>query len=342
MRKIRVLVVDDSMIFRDLIVKSLSTDSALDVVATASDPYQARDAILKYRPDVMTLDLELPRMSGLEFLRKLMPQYPIPTVVVSALNDKVFDALKAGAVDFVGKPSGMTMEQLMAFLRKELGTKIKIASTVRVSDRKFQNTKATVVTEENVKSQDLIVAIGASTGGTEAIFDVIKNFRKDIPGTVVVQHMPPGFTKMYADRLNSQCQVAVKEAQTGDRVLPGQVLIAPGDAHMRLVKVNGAYQVECKQGPRVSGHCPSVDVLFESVAKTAGNRAIGIILTGMGKDGADGLLAMRKAGARTIGQNEASSVVYGMPKVAYDIGAVEVQSDLIQIAQKTYAILSKM
>lgn len=342
MRKIRVLVVDDSMIFRDLIVKSLSTDSALDVVATASDPYQARDAILKYRPDVMTLDLELPRMSGLEFLRKLMPQYPIPTVVVSALNDKVFDALKAGAVDFVGKPSGMTMEQLVAFLRKELGTKIKIASTVRVSDRKFQNTKATVVTEENVKSQDLIVAIGASTGGTEAIFDVIKNFRKDIPGTVIVQHMPPGFTKMYADRLNSQCQVAVKEAQTGDRVLPGQVLIAPGDAHMRLVKVNGAYQVECKQGPRVSGHCPSVDVLFESVAKTAGNRAIGIILTGMGKDGADGLLAMRKAGARTIGQNEASSVVYGMPKVAYDIGAVEVQSDLIQIAQKTYAILSKM
>ena len=342
MRKIRVLVVDDSMIFRDLIVKSLSTDSALDVVATASDPYQARDAILKYRPDVMTLDLELPRMSGLEFLRKLMPQYPIPTVVVSALNDKVFDALKAGAVDFVGKPSGMTMEQLVAFLRKELGTKIKIASTVRVSDRKFQNTKATVVTEENVKSQDLIVAIGASTGGTEAIFDVIKNFRKDIPGTVVVQHMPPGFTKMYADRLNSQCQVAVKEAQTGDRVLPGQVLIAPGDAHMRLVKVNGAYQVECKQGPRVSGHCPSVDVLFESVAKTAGNRAIGIILTGMGKDGADGLLAMRKAGARTIGQNEASSVVDGMPKVAYDIGAVEVQSDLIQIAQKTYAILSKM
>lgn len=342
MRKIRVLVVDDSMIFRDLIVKSLSTDSALEVVATASDPYQARDAILKYRPDVMTLDLELPRMSGLEFLRKLMPQYPIPTVVVSALNDKVFDALKAGAVDFVGKPSGMTMEQLVAFLRKELGTKIKIASTVRVSDRKLQNTNVSAVTEENVRSQDLVVAIGASTGGTEAIFDVIKNFRKDIPGTVVVQHMPPGFTKMYADRLNNQCQVAVKEAQTGDRVLPGQVLIAPGDAHMRLVKVNGMYQVECKVGPRVSGHCPSVDVLFESVAKTAGNRAIGIILTGMGKDGADGLLAMRKAGARTIGQNEASCVVYGMPKVAYDIGAVEVQSDLMQIAQKTYAILSKM
>lgn len=342
MRKIRVLVVDDSRIFRDLIVKSLSTDSALEVVATASNPYQARDAILKYRPDVMTLDLELPRMSGLEFLRKLMPQYPIPTVVVSALNDKVFDALKAGAVDFVGKPSGMTMEQLVAFLRKELGTKIKIASTVRVSDRKLQNTNVSAVTEENVRSQDLVVAIGASTGGTEAIFDVIKNFRKDIPGTVVVQHMPPGFTKMYADRLNNQCQVAVKEAQTGDRVLPGQVLIAPGDAHMRLVKVNGMYQVECKVGPRVSGHCPSVDVLFESVAKTAGNRAIGIILTGMGKDGADGLLAMRKAGARTIGQNEASCVVYGMPKVAYDIGAVEVQSDLMQIAQKTYAILSKM
>lgn len=341
MRKIRVLVVDDSMIFRDLIVKSLSGDPALEVVATASDPYQARDAILKYKPDVMTLDLELPRMNGIEFLRKLMPQYPIPTVVVSSLNDKVFDALNAGAVDFVNKPSGLSQEQLMVALRKELGTKIKIASTVHVSGMKKPSVTQSVVAG-NVNSQDLVVAIGASTGGTEAIYEVIKNFRKDIPGTVIVQHMPPGFTKMYAERLNNQCQVAVKEAKTGDRVVPGQVLIAPGDAHMRLVKINGGYQVECKTGPRVSGHCPSVDVLFESVAKTAADRAIGIILTGMGKDGADGLLAMRKAGAKTIGQNEASCVVYGMPKVAYDIGAVEIQTDLTQIAQKTYGILSKM
>lgn len=341
MRKIRVLVVDDSMVFRDVLVKSLEADPALEVVATAADPYQARDAILQYKPDVMTLDLELPRMNGIEFLQKLMPQYPIPTVVVSALNGKVFDALKAGAVDFVNKPSGMTTEQVIASLRRELGTKIKIASTVHVSELKKTTVMQSVVAG-NVKSQDVVVAIGASTGGTEAIYDVIKNFRKDIPGTVIVQHMPPGFTKMYAERLNHQCQVTVKEAQTGDRVLPGQVLIAPGDAHMRLVKVNGGYQVECKAGPRVSGHCPSVDVLFESVAKNAGARAIGIILTGMGKDGADGLLAMRKAGARTIGQNEASCVVYGMPKVAYDIGAVEVQLGLEQIAQKTYSILNQM
>lgn len=341
MRKIRVLVVDDSMIFRDLIVKSLSSDTALEVVATASDPYQARDAILKYKPDVMTLDLELPRMNGIEFLKKLMPQYPIPTVVVSSLSDKVFDALNAGAVEFINKPTGLSQEQLLIALKKELGTKIKIASTVRVSNQKRPSTMQSVVSG-SVNRQDYVVAIGASTGGTEAIYDVIKNFRKDIPGTVVVQHMPPGFTKMYADRLNHQCQVAVKEAQTGDRVIPGQVLIAPGDAHMRLVKVNGIYQVECKEGPKVSGHCPSVDVLFESVAKTAGDHAIGIILTGMGKDGADGLYAMRSAGARTIGQNEASCVVYGMPKVAYDIGAVEYQMDLNQIAQKTYSILNKV
>lgn len=171
---------------------------------------------------------------------------------------------------------------------------------------------------------------------------MIRNFHTDIPGTVVVQHMPPGFTGMYADRLNNQCRVVVKEAKSGDKVVPGQVLIAPGDAHMRLVKVNGCYQVECRSGPKVSGHCPSVDVLFESVAQTAKEKAVGIILTGMGSDGAKGLLAMRRAGARTIGQNEASCIVYGMPRAAYEIGAVETQTDLTQIAQKTYNLLGAM
>lgn len=340
-RKIRVLIVDDSMMFRELLVRSLSQDSGLEIVATASDPYQARDAILEYHPDVMTLDIELPRMNGIEFLRKLMPQYPIPTVVISSLSDKVFDALNAGAVEFVNKPSGMNGVQLENFMRRELATKIKIASTVRVSGMKRVDAMSPVVTG-NVKGDDLIVAIGASTGGTEAIFDVVSKFKRDIPGTVIVQHMPPGFTAMYADRLNSQCEVVVREAKTGDRVLPGQVLIAPGDKHLRVVKAGNGYQVECKTGPKVSGHCPSVDVLFESVAKAAGSKAVGIILTGMGKDGADGLLEMRKAGARTIGQNEASCVVYGMPKVAYDIGAVEIQTDLQQIAQKTYSILNTM
>ena len=342
MRPIRVLIVEDSIVFRELLVQNLSRDPAIQVVGTAKDPFEARDAIIEYKPDVMTLDVELPRMNGIEFLRKVMPQYPLPVVVISSLSDKVFDALNAGAVDFVAKPTVTGRAQLEDFIRNELLVKIKIASTARIS-----NIKKTVMLNEqqslSVKGNNLIVAIGASTGGTEAIFSVAKDFGTDIPGIVVVQHMPPGFTSMYAKRLDDQCRIQVKEAQTGDRVLPGHMLIAPGgDAHMRLVKVNGVYQVEVKQGPRVNGHCPSVDVLFESVARVAGANAVGIILTGMGGDGAKGLLSMRKAGARTIGQDESTCVVYGMPKVAYDLGAVEHQEKLTDIAGRTYSLLNKM
>lgn len=195
----------------------------------------------------------------------------------------------------------------------------------------------------SVNKSNLIVAIGASTGGTEAILSVVKEFGTDIPGIVAVQHMPPGFTKMYAKRLNDNCRIQVKEAETGDRVIPGRMLIAPGgDRHMRLVKVSGEYRVDIKPGPKVNGHCPSVDVLFDSVAKTAGADAVGIILTGMGGDGAKGLLAMRRAGARTIGQDESTCIVYGMPKVAYDLGAVERQDKLSDIAGRTYTLLNKM
>ncbi len=344
MQPIKVLIVEDSIVFRELLVQNLSRDPAIQVVGTARDPFEARDAILAKKPDVMTLDVELPRMSGIEFLRKLMPQYPLPVVVISSLSDKVFDALNAGAVDFVAKPAVSSRAQLEDFIRNELLVKIKIASTAKIS-----NIKRKVMEQEqhgqrlSTKRNNLLVAIGASTGGTEAIFAVAKEYGTDIPGIVVVQHMPPGFTSMYAKRLNDQCRIQVKEAQTGDRVLPGHMLIAPGgDQHMRLVKVNGGYQVECKRGPRVNGHCPSVDVLFESVAKNAGADAVGIILTGMGGDGAKGLLAMRKAGARTIGQDESTCVVYGMPKVAYDLGAVEYQEKLTQIAGRTYALLNKM
>ncbi len=342
MRPIRVLIVEDSIVFRELLVQNLSRDPAIQVVGTAKDPFEARDAIIEYKPDVMTLDVELPRMNGIEFLRKLMPQYPLPVVVISSLSDKVFDALNAGAVDFVAKPTVTGRAQLEDFIRNELLVKIKIASTARIS-----NIKKTVMLNEqqslSVKGNNLIVAIGASTGGTEAIFSVAKDFGTDIPGIVVVQHMPPGFTSMYAKRLDDQCRIQVKEAQTGDRVLPGHMLIAPGgDAHMRLVKVNGVYQVEVKQGPRVNGHCPSVDVLFESVARVAGANAVGIILTGMGGAGAKRLFSMRKAGARTIGQDESTCVVYGMPKVAYDLGAVEHQEKLTDIAGRTYSLLNKM
>ena len=344
MRPIKVLIVEDSIVFRELLVQNLSRDPAIQVVGTASDHIEARDAILEKKPDVMTLDVELPRMSGIEFLRKLMPQYPLPVVVISSLSDKVFDALNAGAVDFVAKPAVSSRVQLEEFIRNELLVKIKIASTAKIS-----NIKRKVMAQEqdvhrlSTRRNNLIVAIGASTGGTEAIFAVAKEYGTDIPGIVVVQHMPPGFTSMYAKRLNDQCRIQVKEAQTGDRVMPGHMLIAPGgDQQMRLLKVNGVYQVECRKGPRVNGHCPSVDVLFDSVAKCAGPDAVGIILTGMGGDGAKGLLAMRKAGARTIGQDESTCVVYGMPKVAYDLGAVEYQEKLTQIAGRTYALLNKM
>lgn len=341
MRPIRVLIVEDSMVFRELLVQNLSRDPAIEVVGEAKDPFEARDAILAYKPDVMTLDIELPKMSGIEFLRKLIPQYPLPVVVISSLSDKVFDALNAGAVDFVAKPAVTGRAQLEEFIKNELLVKIKIASTAKIS-----RIKQMAAQQEqpglSMKGSDMIVAIGASTGGTEAIFSVVKDFGTDIPGVVIVQHMPPGFTDMYAKRLDNQCRVQVKEAETGDRVLPGHVLIAPGgDRHMHLVKVNGVYQVECRPGPKVNGHCPSVDVLFESVAKVAGSKALGIILTGMGGDGAKGLLAMRKAGARTIGQDESTCVVYGMPKVAYDLGAVEYQEKLQDIAGRTYRVLNK-
>ncbi len=342
MRQIKVLVVEDSLVFRELLVQSLNADPAITVVATARDPFEARDAIIEHKPDVMTLDIELPRMSGIEFLRKLMPQYPLPVVVISALSEKVFDALSAGAVDFVAKPASANREQLEAFVKNELLVKIKVASIAKIGGRK-RIPLETPNQPLGPGNGERIVAIGASTGGTEAIATVLKEFDTDIPGVLIVQHMPAGFTAMYAERLNNQCRIRVKEAKTGDLVVPGQALLAPGgDAHMHLVKQNGVYQVVLRNGPKVNGHCPSVDVMFESVAREAKDKAVGIILTGMGGDGAKGLLSMRAAGAKTIGQDEASCVVYGMPKVAYDIGAVEHQERLTDIAKRTYILLGKM
>ena len=342
MRQIKVLVVEDSLVFRELLVANLNKDPAIQVVATATDPYEARDKIIRFKPDVMTLDIELPKMSGLEFLRKLMPQYPMPVIVLSALSEKVFDAMQAGAVDFVAKPVATNQKELEAFLVNELPVKIKVASTAKISRIKQS---AHVVENKSAKkdNKDVIIAIGASTGGTEAIASVVKEFPADVPGTVIVQHMPAGFTEMYAKRLDNQCKCRVKEAENGDVVEQGLVLLAPGgDRQMSLVKVGGNYQVSLKKAPKVNGHCPSVDVLFDSVAKNVGRKAIGIILTGMGGDGAKGLKAMREAGAKTIGQDEASCVVYGMPKVAYDIGAVQYQEKLGDIAKKTYSLLNQM
>lgn len=341
MHRIKVLIVEDSLFFRTLLEKSLSADPKLEVVAAVEDPFAARDAILRYEPDVMTLDVELPKMSGIEFLRQLIPQYPIPTVVISSLNDNVFEALSAGAVDFVNKPIGLNMEQLTGFMQKELVVKIKIASSVPISKIHGTTQHNNNFRTDN-RTQDVVIAIGASTGGTEAIYDVVSGFNKDIPGTLVVQHMPAGFTKMYAERLDRSCAVTVKEAVDGECLTQGKVIIAQGDRHLKLTCERGVYRVSSKPGERMSGHCPSVDVLFNSVAKAAGNRAVGIILTGMGRDGAEGLKKMREAGAYTIGQDESSSVIYGMPKEAYEIGAVMVQSELSQIAKRTYQVLGRM
>ena len=335
------LVVEDSLVFRQLLVTNLNKDSAIEVVGVAGDPFEARDLIIEKRPDVMTLDVELPRMNGIEFLRKLMPQYPLPVVVISSLSDKVFDALHAGAVEFVSKPQVSDRKQLEYFLANELPLKIKIASTASLSNIKLKaaNNLGTSV-PISAKSSERVIAIGASTGGTEAIATVVEGFGPDIPGIVMVQHMPAGFTEMYAKRLNEKYRINVREAKNGDRVEPGLALLAPGgDAHMRLIRVGDGYQVEIKNGDKVNGHCPSVDVLFESVAKAASDKAVGIILTGMGGDGAKGLKKMRDAGAPTIGQDESTCVVYGMPKVAYDIGAVRFQEKLQNISKRTYSLL---
>ncbi len=340
MRKIRVLVIDDSNFYQQLLTKGLSSDNFIEVVGTASDPYQARDKILELEPDVLTCDIEMPKMNGLEFVTKLMPQYPLPVVVVSSLNKNVFEVMTAGAVDFVQKPDIKAMQSIESFV-KELLLKVKIASIANVSHWKKLNYQK-VITKGLDSQKDFshkVIAIGSSTGGTEAVYNILKMLPANLPGIVIVQHIPPVFSRMFAERLNQSTPFYVKEAVTGDSIESGKVLIAPGDYHLRIKKSGSHLQVECFQSERVNGHCPSVDVLFESVAKEVKQASVGIILTGMGHDGAKGLMSMRKQGARTIGQDEASSVVYGMPKVAYNIGAVEKQASLEEIPHLLYKLL---
>jgi two-component system chemotaxis response regulator CheB len=269
-------------------------------------------------------------MTGIEFLKKLMPQKPVNTIVIAPLSMES-EAYTAGAKDFIPcDDSGNNVEN------KDICVRL-----LKASSNIYVPTKAISATTHKSEKTDMIIAMGASTGGTEAIATVIRGLRADIPGIVMVQHMPEGFTKMYADRLNSEGVVTVSEAKTGDIVRSGHVLLAPGDKQMRVVKVNGRYQVECRTEEKVSGHCPSVDVLFESVARVAGKKSIGVLMTGMGRDGALGLLAMRKAGAQTIGQDEKTCIVYGMPRVAYEMGAVTFQVPLDNISQKIHYLLGK-
>ncbi len=336
LKKIKVLIVDDSILFREVLLRGFSSDPQIEVVATASDPFDARDKIIAYEPDVMTCDVEMPKMNGIEFIQRLMPQYPIPIIVVSSTSGTVFDAMNAGAVDFVGKPDLSSVGNVENFII-DLIAKIKIAAGATLQKINPESLSKKIESA-SITDVNRIIAIGASTGGTEAIFNILKKLPADVPGIVIVQHIPPNFSRMFAERLNSTTELKVKEAKTGDYVEKGKVLIAPGDQHMIIKKLGDRYRVECFIDEKVNGHCPSVDILFDSVAKVAGKNAIGVILTGMGYDGAKGLMAMRRKSARTIGQDEKSCVVYGMPKVAYNIGAVEKQIPLDNIAYNIYSM----
>ncbi len=326
---IKVLIVDDSAVFRQILSKGINTDKNIQVVAAAVDPYDARDKILEYEPDVVTCDIEMPKMNGIEFVKRLLPQYMVPVIVISGLSEKVFDALDAGAVEFVEKPDSTSMDSVQEFILDIIG-KIKAAYKAKViipENKIYNNAKFGKVVKHD------IIGIGASTGGTEAIFNVLKQLPLGLPGILIVQHIPPGFSKMFADRLNDQTHFSVKEAQNGDLVKKDHVLLAPGDKQMKLKKSEKGYYVNVFQGEKVNGHCPSVDVLFQSIAEIVGEKSIGIILTGMGYDGAKGVSLMKRKGAFTIGQDEKSSVVYGMPKSAYEIGGISKQVPLDMVGQ---------
>ncbi len=391
-KQIRVMVVDDSLLFRNWLIEGLKADSRFEVAGYAENAFDAERKFPLLKPDVLTLDIEMPGMSGLEFLKKFLPSHPVPVILVSSLNMRVFDALAAGAVDFVRKPNSSEGLSNQAFL-STLRTKLVIASHAHVrlpageakaapglgsgqtaaAGQSFSGsagfggaTKSAAISKHAgaaapsssalsssaLKSgtlsrfssgagADTLIAIGASTGGTEAILSVLRQFPASMPGIVITQHMPAGFTAMYAERLNRLCHLEVREAKHGDRVRPGLVLLAPGGFQMRVVRIGGGYGVSCTKEDKVNGHCPSVDVLFDSVALHARDKAIGILLTGMGADGAAGLLRMRKNGAYTIGQDKDSCVVYGMPMEAFKIGAVCVQSSLAAIPQTVMSRLGK-
>lgn len=334
--KIRVLIVDDSALMRQLLTAILSQDPEVEVVGVAADPYIARDKIKTLNPDVLTLDVEMPRMDGLTFLEKLMASRPMPVLMVSSLTEAgcetTLRALELGAVDFFTKPK-FDMRGKIEEQAEELILKVKAAARARIFPQRSSpprevNRLTSLKPSAMIKTTDTIIAIGASTGGTEAIREFLTAMPPDTPPILITQHMPEKFTKAFAKRLNSLCQITVKEAEDGESALTGHALIAPGNYHMRLVRSGARYHVAVDQGEPVNRHRPSVDVLFSSVARCAGKNAIGIILTGMGKDGAAGMLEMKKAGAHNFAQDEASCVVFGMPKEAIAAGGVDVVSSL--------------
>ncbi len=365
------MIVDDSIVFRSWLLQNLGADPRFEIVGYAVDALDAKNKLPVLKPDIMTMDIEMPGMTGMEFLKEVLPIHPVPVILVSSLDVRVFDALAAGAIDFVRKPSTKegAKEAFLATLKSKLSvganahvrlpssyssggtvSSAGMSSTVSATSLSHGTTASSAASGTAssgfgrtpfMNSGIDLVAIGASTGGTEAILEVVRQFPARMPGIVITQHMPPGFTSMYAERLNRLCKLEVKEAAHGDKVQPGLILLAPGGLQMRVVRMGTGYSVSCTNEAKVSGHRPSVDVLFDSVASNVKNRAIGVILTGMGADGAMGMLRMRKAGAYTIGQDKETCVVYGMPMEAYKIGGVCQQVALSAIPQAVLAQLAK-
>ena len=359
--RVRVLIVDDSALVRRILTEVLSADPAIEVVGAASDAYVAREKIKQLNPDVLTLDVEMPKMDGVTFLRNLMRLRPMPVVMVSTLTEHgaevTLDALAVGAVDYLPKPK-IDIAATLTDYAEELRAKIRSAATARVRPYTGSATAnggaavaprlgvdavlARTAAQRQLRTTDRIIAIGASTGGTEAIKEVLVQLPADTPGIVITQHIPKAFSTPFARRMDACCQMTVCEAQNGQVILPGHVYIAPGDQHLLLVRDGARYVCKLDDGPPVNRHKPSVDVLFRSVAQQAGRNAIGVILTGMGKDGAVGLKEMREAGSPTVAQDEATSVVWGMPGEAVAIGAAAETLPLGQVAARLCALAESM
>ncbi len=354
-KKIRVLVVDDSAVMRHLLTEILSSDRQIEVVGAAPDPFVARDKIKALNPDVLTLDVEMPRMDGLTFLRNLMRLHAMPVVMVSSLTQAganvTLEALSLGAVDFVSKPTIDAVHGLRG-AGEEIIAKVKMAAYAKVRPLTDSKPKiegrhdADVVLPKRAASTDYrttdrIVAIGASTGGTEAIKDVLVGLPADMPGIVIAQHIPKAFSAQFAKRMHESCDLTVCEAHDGQPILSGHVYIAPGDQHLLVIRDGAHYRCELSSGPPVNRHRPSVDVLFRSVAQNTGHNAVGVMLTGMGRDGAEGMKEMREAGAPTIAQDENTSVVWGMPGAAWEIGAVQSLHPLSQIAGRIISLVNE-
>lgn len=342
-RPVRVLVVDDSAMVRQIFTRELSRDPDIEVIGTAPDPYVARDKIVALKPDVITLDIEMPRMDGLTFLRKLMQHYPIPVVIVSSLTEQggavAMEALDAGAVDVMCKPGAAYSVGDMSVALTQC---VKAAAVARVSRREHHPAaRPSPMPTALTRTTNQVLAIGASTGGTEALASIFSALPANTPGTVIVQHMPAYFTTSFAQRLDGLSAMTVREAQDGDSVTPGVALLAPGNFHMMLARSGARYFVRVRSGPLVCRQRPAVDVLFKSVARYAGSNAVGVLLTGMGADGAEGMLEMKQAGAPTIAQDEKSCVVYGMPRAAVEMGAADEVAPLGQIPQRIVNRLSR-